>query len=748
MKFLVTILLFFSFYASGQYSASFTQLSPTASNDPLRPGTGLADYFNKTPVINYPNPAVNSHGTVKYFRMTADELSKGFSGFDAFMNQAISRRQEVGFRIYPIDDSYGGNTVGGGRMAYPIAWHNTMQGEANPDFLISATTPTWWPNYNSTTFQANWRALMVSLKNHINSTSNSGFLYKNVITSMDIGGIYIYGEGQPYVNSAGNSWSYPTGTTPTLASLKEIVQAQIDNFPDIPLIGNINFLNTNSLLPSGFGSFYLNASNAWGPLGMRWDHACDLGTFTFEYTNKSTVENGVNFKTEEGRRWMVAPVFGEPQQFNFAAAGQCDYYHVPTEAQTYHASWIENADNIENIGGGSGATVPTCTADLFRATASAMGYRFTILSLIMSDSLIKNGNWQNQMIISNIGNAPCYGDWTVNYEFWQGGVIKFSFPSTFNPKLFLPGTQTVIDNHIMPATVSGIYNIQLSISDPNGYKIRMPLQINTRQADGSYLLRSAIGVATQGSNPPPPPPPPPNQPPVVFAGSDQTDSLPKNVDTLQGIVSDPNGDALTLSWTQLSGPNTATMVSPTAILNRITGLIEGTYVFRLTANDGKGGITSDDVTVFVFNVTTPPPPPPPPPVYAPPTVVVFGGSGNGDTTIFAPSDSAYLRASITDTSLTAAHDTSIQSKQWFKLSGTGGVITSSTSLVTKVTGLIPIGNSPQTYQFYIVVTDKAGNIVNRNFQPVRITVIPLNNTPPPPPPIPDAPKVFTDLKSQ
>lgn len=726
MRKLLFILFSIPFLLNAQYSTSFTQLSPTAITDLPRPEAALADYFNRTPVINFPNPAVNSHGTVLYFRMTADEWSKGTNGFDAFINQAISHRQTVCFRIYTIDDGYGGNTVSGARMAYPIAWHNTMQGEANPDFMISATTPVWWPNYNSTSYLANWRALMVSVAAHINNTNGTGGIpFRNVITTMDVGGIYIYGEGQPYVNSAGNSWSYPTGTTPTLASLKEVVNAQIDNFPNIPLIGNINFLNTNSLLPSGFGSFYLTTSNGWGPLGMRWDHLCDLGTYTFEYTNKTTVENGVNFKTEEANRWKVAPVFAEPQQFNFDGAGQCSYYHVPTEVATYHPSWIENANNIMN-----GATVPTCTADIFRAMGSLMGPRFTINSLIMTDSLIKNGNWQCQLNVSNIGNCPSYAVWNVTYEFWQGGTIKFSFPSTWNMKMFLPGNQTIIDNHIMPATVSGIYNVQISVNDPTAYKPRMPLQINTRQADGSYLLRSAIGVATQGSNPPPPPPPPPpNQPPVVFAGSDQTDSLPKNVDTLQGIVSDPNGDAVTVLWTQLSGPNTATMVSSTALLNRITGLIEGTYVFRLTGNDGHGGITSDDVTVFVFDVTIPTPPPPPPPVYAPPTI-----TAGRDTFTTLPKDSILIQGFVTH------KDTAIQSVQWLKFSGTGGTIVSPTDSTTRIRGL-----TKGFYTYRFIVTDKAGNIVDDY---MTIQVLPA--TPDDPPPLPiqsENPKVFA-TKSQ
>lgn len=728
MKLLLTILLF-PFLAYGQQvTFTPTQTSPTATNDPFRPGCGLNNYNGLTPVINWPNPAVNARGPDLYIRIQWGSIQNGsssasfdWSDFDSKMNNCIDRNQKAIIGFSSVDDSYSGHSDAGKTYAYPPFVHTQMQGEANPDWVPSGSSQ-WVPNWNSTNYLNAWDAWNVALRTHMNSTSHSGKTYIQALYGVDIRGFGNYGEWHLF--GAGHGVTPPTGTAATDASLERIVQAHYITgaFPDFPLFLNINMLNgsnSSSDVSTAFGYWALTHSNSWGPFGLRWDHVCDLNTFNYDYTNNTTNLNGLTFKTAIANIYKSAPVVGEPQQFNFAAAGQCDYYHVPTEAQTYHASMIENANNIEN-----GGAVPTCTADIWRATAAAMGYRYTILNGQMDDSLRRGGNFHIQWNGNNIGNAPTYEQWTSTYEFRQAGTVKFSYTSTFKPFLLLPGAFTIIDNQILPSTLSGTYDLYIIVRDPNSYRTPMPLQISGRGADGAYLLRSGIPIATAGGITPPPPPPPPNNPPNVFAGSDQTDTLPKNIDTLQGIVSDPNGDALTLSWTQLSGPNTATMVSPTAILNRITGLIEGTYVFRLTANDGKGGITSDDVTVFVFNVTTPPPPPPPPPTYSPPTIT----AGN-DTIIQLPADSAILRGHVTH------KDTLIQSALWSKFSGTGGTIVTPNDSTTRVTGL-----TAGFYQYRFRITDKAGNIVDDY---MTVQVLPVIPVPPPPlPAIAQPTKVF------
>jgi hypothetical protein len=123
-------------------------------------------------------------------------------------------------------------------------------------------------------------------------------------------------------------------------------------------------------------------------------------------------------------------------------------------------------------------------------------------------------------------------------------------------------------------------------------------------AAGSYVLRltASDGALTNYDqvtvtvNPQPA-----NQAPSVSAGPDQTITLPNSA-SLNGTVSDdglpdPPG-ALTTSWSKVSGPGTVTFGNPAAIDTTALFTAAGSYVLRLTANDG-GLSRSDDVAITV-----------------------------------------------------------------------------------------------------------------------------------------------------
>lgn len=105
-----------------------------------------------------------------------------------------------------------------------------------------------------------------------------------------------------------------------------------------------------------------------------------------------------------------------------------------------------------------------------------------------------------------------------------------------------------------------------------------------------------------------------NQPPVVSAGQDQTITLPAGAN-LDGTVTDdglPNPPGVvTTTWTKVSGPGTVTFTDTSAVDTTVTFSAEGSYVLRLSADDGALSAV-DDVTITV-NPTPPPPPPPGPP---------------------------------------------------------------------------------------------------------------------------------------
>jgi hypothetical protein len=102
-----------------------------------------------------------------------------------------------------------------------------------------------------------------------------------------------------------------------------------------------------------------------------------------------------------------------------------------------------------------------------------------------------------------------------------------------------------------------------------------------------------------------------NRPPVANAGPNQQVNEGDLV-TLDGSASsDPDGDALTYSWSLIGGP-AVTLSSTSAAKPTFTAPDDGAYTFRLVVNDGQA-TSSDDITVNVTNVvpvvliTAPPP---------------------------------------------------------------------------------------------------------------------------------------------
>lgn len=71
--------------------------------------------------------------------------------------------------------------------------------------------------------------------------------------------------------------------------------------------------------------------------------------------------------------------------------------------------------------------------------------------------------------------------------------------------------------------------------------------------------------------------------------------------TFQGKVVSKAPDATIVSykWTQISGPNTATIQTPNAATTNVSNLIAGVYVFRFTITDNFGLVGTDDKNVTV-----------------------------------------------------------------------------------------------------------------------------------------------------
>lgn len=93
-----------------------------------------------------------------------------------------------------------------------------------------------------------------------------------------------------------------------------------------------------------------------------------------------------------------------------------------------------------------------------------------------------------------------------------------------------------------------------------------------------------------------------NQPPTVNAGPDQVVTLP-GMATLHGTAMDdgiPAGSALSVAWSQVSGPGNAVFGNSQALDSTVTFSTVGYYLLRLTVSDSQLS-ASDEVLVKVFD---------------------------------------------------------------------------------------------------------------------------------------------------
>lgn len=87
--------------------------------------------------------------------------------------------------------------------------------------------------------------------------------------------------------------------------------------------------------------------------------------------------------------------------------------------------------------------------------------------------------------------------------------------------------------------------------------------------------------------------------PNVDAGPDVVINQPIDTALLDGTVTPGDNPITSIMWTQMSGPNSAVIVSPTTAATFVNGLVPGVYVFKLSAIDTIGKLGSDTTTVTV-----------------------------------------------------------------------------------------------------------------------------------------------------
>ncbi len=169
---------------------------------------------------------------------------------------------------------------------------------------------------------------------------------------------------------------------------------------------------------------------------------------------------------------------------------------------------------------------------------------------------------------------------------------------------------------------------------------------------------------------------PANTPPVASAGGDKTINLPTSSVVITGVASDADGSISSYSWSKVSGGSATLSNANTATLS-VTGLVMGSYTFRLTVKDNAGATVTDDMTLVVNKAPT-----------------VNAGS---DKSITLPSNSVSFSGSATDA------DGTIASYAWTKVSGGNATLANAGTATLTASGL-----SAGSYTFRLTAKDNRG----------------------------------------
>lgn len=457
---------------------SFTQL-PVGDPDLNRPQAGAEQWHDRNDVALGYTPQDVYYRFVATRIATATRGQYNWSYLDGLINAAIARKQKLSFGImtsYPEGTTSNGLVqIGNGTASYPTWLQSAMNGE----WLINGT---WVPNYNDPVYLAWLLELNQAIYKHLNETVVNGIRYKDVINSIDIRSYGTWGEWHSCCIAENFTVDqYPAGTFPTAASLKKIVDAYTQGFPDIQLTCMIaafdaNWLN-NTRNPPEIAWYVLTQRNQKGMIGWRRDQWGATDSYLSAYLENNTRSfNGLVFRDSIMTRWRTAPITGEPPSWI-----PNDYADLERQIKLYKATSFGN--------GNYGTNTPNAVIQArVKAASKAAGYRlvstggeFTPGATSISIKI----NWQN------IGQCPTYDDWNITYEVVNSsGQVTTLGVSAFKLRLFLPSnTQTTVTDVFPLNLPAGTYTLRVVVKDATGFRAPAYLNIQGRNSDGSYNIK-------------------------------------------------------------------------------------------------------------------------------------------------------------------------------------------------------------------------------------------------------------------
>lgn len=348
------------------------------------------------------------------------------------------------------------------------------------------------------------------------------------------------------------------------------VYAGLDQSITLPT-NSVN-LTSNSATPAGTGVNYVLQSgnlsaSPWSPGGgttITTDQANDLdGNLTLDMITCTTSPGGVD-QIVSGL--IASTTYYVSFDVKRGTGGDAMYYvedwdhfQVLISDTSYFSLTGNTVQRLQF----SFTTPAGCTTIKLRPFAN----NFSAGTIYLGRIEISPNNNDNYALTTTTAVTSGGAGTTIVSRAWT----KFSGPSTFT--ITTPTTA----NTSVTGLVAGTYIFRITVTDSLSA---------TASDDVQVVVNAAIG----------------NIPPVVNAGPNQNIILPTSSVTMAGSATDSDGTVTSHTWTQFSGPNTATITTPSSYTTTITGLIAGGYVFRLSATDNNSATSTADMLVSVTPV--------------------------------------------------------------------------------------------------------------------------------------------------
>lgn len=177
----------------------------------------------------------------------------------------------------------------------------------------------------------------------------------------------------------------------------------------------------------------------------------------------------------------------------------------------------------------------------------------------------------------------------------DGSIVAWRWSKIAGPAVTLSPSGSSL---VLSGLKAGTYHFRLQVTDNGGATdsdyVRVVIGSSTTTSTTPTTTTTTTTSATTTSS---------NTAPVANAGPNVKIVLPVNSAVLNGSASDKEGSISSYAWSKISG-GAVTMTGGSTSRLSLGGLVQGTYVFRLTVRDNAGATDTDDVAVYVNASTT------------------------------------------------------------------------------------------------------------------------------------------------